>query len=168
MNDIKKNLPTIYKEKKNKKQAKIATGMKFTDLAIKALHTELVPAFMGLLGMALGFISLAYCIDLSGKTQFRPYVVTVDKQGSVLFLENPNQDSLNSKVKASFVCEYVDRLYSVSEDKALQRRFINEIYAKTSLGSVASVFIDNFYTKANVMSYATALRNTAIESVVSL
>ena len=56
MNDIKKNLPTIYKEKKNKKQAKIATGMKFTDLAIKALRTELVPAFMGLLGMALGFI----------------------------------------------------------------------------------------------------------------
>ena len=157
MNDIKKNLPTIYKEKKNKKQAKIATGMKFTDLAIKALRTELVPAFMGLLGMALGFISLAYCIDLSGKTQFRPYVVTVDKQGSVLFLEKPNQDSLNSKVKASFVCEYVDRLYAVSEDKALQRRFINEIYAKTSLGSVASV-----------MSYATALRNTAIESVVSL
>lgn len=74
-----------YKEKKNKKQAKIASGMKFTDLAIKALRTELVPAFMGLLGMALGFISLAYCIDLSGKTQFRPYVVTVDKQGSVLF-----------------------------------------------------------------------------------
>ena len=73
MNDIKKNLPTIYKEKKNKKQAKIAPGMKFTDLAIKALRTELVPAFMGLLGMALGFISLAYCIDLSGKTQFRPY-----------------------------------------------------------------------------------------------
>lgn len=140
MNDIKKNLPTIYKEKKNKKQAKIATGMKFTDLAIKALRTELAPAFMGLLGMALGFISLAYCIDLSGKTQFRPYVVTVDKQGSVLFLENPNQDSLNSKVKASFVCEYVDRLYAVSEDKALQRRFINEIYAKTSLGSVAYVF----------------------------
>ena len=107
MNDIKKNLPTIYKEKKNKKQAKIASGMKFTDLAIKALRTELVPAFMGLLGMALGFISLAYCIDLSGKTQFRPYVVTVDKQGSVLFLENPNQDSLNSKVKASFVCDLI-------------------------------------------------------------
>ena len=42
MNDIKKNLPTIYKEKKNKKQAKIASGMKFTDLAIKALRTEVV------------------------------------------------------------------------------------------------------------------------------
>jgi len=168
MNNIKKNLPIAYKGPASKKKAKIATGMKLIDLATKALRTELVPAFMGMLGMALGFISLSYCIDLSGKTLFRPYVVAVDKQGSVLFLENRDQDSLSSKVKASFVCEYVDRLYSVSEDKALQRRFINEIYAKTSLGSAASAFIDNFYTKANVMSYATDLQNTAIESVVSL
>ena len=29
MNDIKKNLPTIYKEKKNKKQAKIGIIPKF-------------------------------------------------------------------------------------------------------------------------------------------
>lgn len=168
MKNIKKNLPITCKETSKQKPTKIASGRKFTDLACRALRTELVPAFLGLLGMALGFISLAYCINLSGRTQFRPYVVAVDRQGSVLFLENSVKESLSSKVKASFVCEYVDRLYSVSEDKSLQRRFISEIYARTSLGSSASEFIENFYTKSNVMSYSTALRNTAIESVVSL
>ncbi len=72
MNDIKKNLPTIYKEKKNKKQAEIDIGMKFTESCNKSTaYRTSSPAFMGLLGMALGFISLAYCIDLSGKTQVR-------------------------------------------------------------------------------------------------
>ena len=168
MKNIKKNVPITCKETSKLKPTKIASDRKFTDLAYKSLRTELIPAFLGLLGMALGFISLSYCINLSGRTQFRPYVVAVDRQGSVLFLENSLKESLSSKVKASFVCEYVDRLYSVSEDKSLQRRFISEIYARTSLGSSASEFIENFYTKTNVMSYATALRNTAIESVVSL
>lgn len=168
MNIIKKNLPITCKEPVRTKKVKVQSGMKFTDLAIKALRTELIPGFLGLLGMALGFVSLAFCINLSGKTQFRPYVVAVDKQGSVMFLENASQDNLTSKVKASFVCEYVDRLYAVSEDKTLQRRFISEIYARTALGSEASLFIDNFYTRANVMSYATSTQNTAIESVVSL
>ena len=69
--------------------------MKFTDLYHTSYRSE--NCLYGAIRMGFSFISLAYCIDLSGKTQFRPYVVTVDKQGSVLFLEKSNLDSLNSK-----------------------------------------------------------------------
>lgn len=145
-------------------------GIKFNNLATKTMHNTLMPLLFGLLGLALGFISLAYAMTLQGKSQYIPYLVTVDTNGSLLThgeLKENHQISKNAT--ATFICDFLEGLYNVYLDKQLQVNTINQIYAQIELGSKAQDFADSYYQSNNVLETSKELiQKATIQSIVML
>lgn len=145
-------------------------GIKFNSLATKTMHNTLMPLLFGLLGLALGFISLAYAMSLQGKSQYIPYLVTVDTNGSLLIHGEIKENNHFSKnATATFMCDFLECLYNIYLDKQLQINNINQVYAQIELGSKAQDFIDNYYQSNNVLEVSKELiQKATIQSIVML
>ncbi len=125
------------------------------------------PLIFGLLGLALGFCALGYLMFTRSEPKIVPYIVTVDRQGSVLSSDilKPQKNIPESAI-AAFMCDFTEKLYSVFEDKSLQREYIREIYSMIDLESQARSQLDSFYNEANLFSKDLNLRQSVkIESV---
>lgn len=140
---------------------------------VSSEHTAKAPNYVGpalvFLSLSLGFLSLGFAIMTSGRSMYVPYLVTVDKQGSLIDhgLINPSF-SLTANMKASFACDYIEKLYSVSKDKDLQYRFLTSVFAMTAVNSQALGFIEEYYTGNEVLSEKYPQRSVRIDSVASL
>ncbi|MGN1281194.1 MAG: VirB8/TrbF family protein [Succinivibrio sp.] len=121
------------------------------------------------LSLSLGFLSLGFSIMNSYRSMYVPYLVTVDRQGSLIDhgLIRPSF-SVSANMKSSFACDYIEKLYSVSSDKELQYRYLTEVFAMTAMKSQAFGFIEEYYTSNEVLSDSYSHRTVRIDSVASL
>ena len=125
---------------------KYLQGMAKSDMVVKDLKLSLSPWTFTILGFALGFLSLALYLSERGKSEIIPYLVTVDKNGSVLTHgEVKPTYNYSHEILASFMCDYIEALYTVSHDQNYQVTLIQKAYAMTKLGSQAQEFADKLF-----------------------
>ena len=124
----------------------------FKDEALRLLNHTIYPMVFGLIGFACGLGALAYVVSIQGKSVYVPYLVTVDKSGSILASGELEENmEISDAALANFICEYIEKLYSIVSDPQTQINLIKSVYARTDLQSFAQKSIDEFYSKENVL-----------------
>lgn len=150
-----------------KKQRSSVTQYSFA--ASSYMRTAL-PLILGLCGMGLGFFSLGYLLLQSREPQIIPYIVTVDKQGSVLASDELQPTKgVPETALAAFMCDFVEKLFSVCQDETLQREYIRKIYSMVELDSQARRYLDSYYNDSMLFKAgANTLCSVRIDSVSRL
>ncbi len=148
-----------------------------TDKALKAQYKKLLPVYlrgnlipvvMGLFGLSLGFISLSYLMFTQRQSSFVPYLVTVDRQGSVVYSGKAEPFSkIPQNVTADFMCDFIESLYTVTLDKDNQVELIKRVYSRILPSSPARSFADEYYKNEAVLSAKKGTRRrVTVKSVV--
>ncbi|SFS48831.1 Type IV secretory pathway, TrbF components [Succinivibrio dextrinosolvens] len=129
-----------------------------------------LPLILGLGGLAMGFFCLGYLLMLNREPQVLPYIVSVDRQGSVLASEvlKPSQ-SIPETALAAFMCEFTEKVFSICQDGDLQREYIRKIYSMVDLESPARRYLDEYYNDSQLFrTGANTLSSVKIDSVSRL
>ncbi len=129
-----------------------------------------LPLILGLGGMGLGFFSLGYLLMKNREPQVIPYIVTVDKQGSVLASEELHpSDNIPETALAAFMCEFTEKVFSICQDSDLQREYIRKVYSMVELESQARRYLDSYYNDSQLFrAGANSLSSVKIDSVSRL
>lgn len=129
-----------------------------------------LPLIMGLGGLAMGFFSLGYLLMLNREPQVLPYIVTVDRQGSVLASDTlKSSQSIPEAALAAFMCEFTEKVFSICKDGDLQREYIRKAYSMVDLESPARRYLDGYYNDSQLFRAGTnSLSSVKIESVSRL
>lgn len=81
---------------------------KFKDQIRSTKNTLAFANALGYVGFALGFISLIGYLAADTKNKFIPYLVTVDKQGSILSVGKvQEQRVIPSQVVSAYLCDFI-------------------------------------------------------------
>lgn len=131
---------------------------------------NVLPLILGLGGMALGFFSLGYLIVLHKEPQVIPYIVTVDKQGSVLASEQLKAaKEIPETALAAFMCDFTEKAFSMCQDSSLQREYIRRVYSMVDLESQARRYLDGVYNDSELFrAGGSLLAEVKIDSVSRL
>lgn len=145
-------------------------GMRFDNKASENLKSTVYPLCIGLIGLMLGFLSLAFVILTYGRSQFVPYIVTVDNNGSILNVGTLEEShEISDEMIAAFACDFLEHIYTFSSDKSLQQSFITKAYASILLRSSAKDFLDAHYQSKDYMqSDSNETVKTYVSSLVRL
>ncbi len=153
-------------DKENK--ADMALKAQYKKLLPVYLRENLIPVVMGLFGLSLGFLSLSYLMFTQRQGSFVPYLVTVDRQGSVIYSGKAERiPAIPQNVTADFMCDFIESLYTVTLDKDNQVQLIKSVYSRILPSSPARSFADEYYKNEAVLSAKKGIRRAVrVRSVV--
>lgn len=153
-----------------RKKGEKAGSVSQKSFAAELYRKNAIPVALGLSGMALGFFSLAYLMFIHSEPKFVPYIVTVDRQGSVLASDELHgSESIPENALAAFMCDFIEKLNSVCLDSDLQREFIRKVYSMVELESQGRRYLDSYYNSSDLFKAGRSIQqNVNIESVSRL
>lgn len=129
-----------------------AQSLKELNLMGLFLRLNLLPIVALLAGGATGFISLAAYIYESQRSEYIPYLVTVDRQGAVLAREELKvADSIPDRVIAWVLSDFAVSLNGRSSDSLVQEQRIRKVYALIKKDSLAADTATKYYRNHNPM-----------------
>ena len=71
-----------------------------------------IPMVLGIGGLALGFFSLSYLMVIHKEPKVIPYIVTVDRQGSILASEELKAtENIPETAVAAFMCDFIEKVF---------------------------------------------------------
>ncbi|HAO92127.1 MAG TPA: hypothetical protein DCQ86_07230, partial [Succinivibrio sp.] len=115
------------------------------------------------------FISLIGYIASDTKNKFIPYLVTVDKQGSILSVGKvQEQRVIPSQVVSAYLCDFIETLHTKTTDSALQLELINKVYAAIALNSNAQKVVDEHYQQKNYLKQDLVSEQAFVDSIVGI
>lgn len=128
------------------RKASLLTGSIYKDRGIKLLRYEIFALLFGAFGLVLGFLSLAMVINIKAEQKIIPYIVSVDKNGSMLSIGNLNSDfSVPEKAIATSACDFIEHLYTRHRDFELRKHSINYVYMHIDTNEDIKDEINGFY-----------------------
>lgn len=157
-------LRSLFKRKEHRDSVTLYT------FASSSYMRNVLPLIMGLGGIALGFVSLGYLLLLHKEPQVIPYIVTVDKQGSVIASDRlQSSKEIPETALAAFMCDFIEKAFSMCQDSSLQREYIRKVYSMVDLESQARRYLDGFYNDSELFrSGGNLLADVKIDSVSRL
>ena len=142
---------------------------KFKDQIRSTKNTLAFANALGYVGFALGFISLIGYLAADTKNKFIPYLVTVDKQGSILSVGKvQEQRVIPSQVVSAYLCDFIETLHTKTTDSALQLELINKVYAAIALNSNAQKVVDEHYQQKNYLKQDLVSEQAFVDSIVGI
>lgn len=142
---------------------------KFKDQIRSTKNTLAFANALGYVGFALGFISLIGYLAADTKNKFIPYLVTVDKQGSILSVGKvQEQRVIPSQVVSAYLCDFIENLHTKTTDSALQLELINKVYAAIALNSNAQKVVDEHYQQKNYLKQDLVSEQAFVDSIVGI
>ncbi|MBO6259163.1 MAG: type IV secretion system protein [Succinivibrio sp.] len=136
-----------------------AQGLRELNLMGLFLRFNLLPITALLIGGALGFSGLAAYIYETQRSEYIPYLVTVDKQGAVLARDELNPvDSIPDRVVAWVLGDFTENLIARSADSALQEMRVRKVYALIKKDSLAFESATKYYNTHNPMDLSTQVK----------
>jgi type IV secretory pathway TrbF-like protein len=129
-----------------------------------------IPMVLGIGGLALGFFSLAYLMVIHKEPKVIPYIVTVDRQGSILASDELKAtENIPETAVAAFMCDFIEKVFSICHDSDLQREYVRRGYSMVDLESQARRHLDAYYNGSELFKSGINTSQTVkIESVSRL
>ncbi len=129
-------------------------GLYGVNLALKTLRGELLPYILALGGLSFGFLGIAAFLYAKLNSNVIPYIVTVDRQGVILDQgELKEALGIPEEIIAVSLCDFIEQLRTVTEDKKLQSQHIENIYAHLKANSQASAAVSAYFKQNNPLEH---------------
>lgn len=155
---------------KDTDKLKLLNGSIYKDRAISLLRKELFALLFGGFGLLMGFISLVMVINIKAEEKIIPYVVSVDRQGSLINIGKVSADiKIPEKAVYATVCEFIEKLYSRYTDFELKKSAINFVFMHLDTAKDVKEEISNFYFE-DEEKYKDVLKNrlVSVSSIVKI
>ena len=124
---------------------------------------------LGYVGFAFGFLSLLGYLAADTQNKFIPYLVTVDKQGSILSVGKVQEQKIvPSQVISAYLCDFIEKLHTKTTDSTLQLELINKVYAAIALNSNAQKVLDEHYQQKNFLKQDLVSVQAFVDSIVGI
>ena len=110
------------------------------------LRRQTVPLVFALSTLAFAFVVLGIFVWQSQRSSVVPYVVTIDRQGTVLAREELKAEAgIPERALAAELCSFLDSLRRHAEAKEEAKQDIRRAYAHVQPGSSALATLNEYY-----------------------
>lgn len=126
-------------------KARLLSQQELNAAALNIRH-QTVPLVFALSALAFAFVVLGIFVYQSQRSSVVPYVVTIDRQGTVLAREELKaEQSVPERALAAELCSFLDSLRRHAEAKEEAKQDIRRAYAHVQPGSSALAALNEYY-----------------------
>lgn len=125
-------------------------GLNYVNFTISMLNNRLIYILTSLFCLSFAGIMLGAYIYLSNQSKIQPFLITVDNQGVIIPKGSVQKiDLSNSMVIGSVLCNFLENIFTINDDKNLVKQNIIKAYAYVDSSSKAKNMLDKFFKQQN-------------------